>query len=91
MSKYRTTILALALLAQVFGSTVFAQALNPEEINPHAKRPRARITLEQKEAAARARKEKKKELADRKAATADGQEKQGRDSVSSGAVKDSSK
>lgn len=59
----------------VLGSALFlsagatgAETLNPGNVNPHAEAPRKRIGVEQKKAAADARKKKKAEISARKAA-----------------------
>jgi hypothetical protein len=67
---YRIGILFLSFtLMLVFsGGGAFAETLNPEGVNPHAQAPKKRITLEQKKAAAEARKKKKAEISARKAA-----------------------
>jgi hypothetical protein len=61
-------LVACAMMLAFSGSMVLAEGLNPEGINPHAEAPRKRITLEQKKAAAEARKKKKNEIEARKAA-----------------------
>jgi len=48
------------------GHTALAETLNPEGVNPHANAPRKRITLEQRQASAAARKQKKAEIESRK-------------------------
>lgn len=67
---YRTGFagLAVALLISLSAGSLCAETLNPEGVNPHAAAPRTRITLEQKKAAAEARKAKQAEIAARKAA-----------------------
>jgi hypothetical protein len=64
----KSGLIALALFIALSSGITGAESLNPEEINPHANAPRKRITLKQKEAAAKARKEKQKEINARKAA-----------------------
>jgi hypothetical protein len=66
---YRTGFagLAVALLISLSAGSLCAETLNPEGVNPHAAAPRKRITLEQKKAAAEARKAKQAEIAARKA------------------------
>ena len=60
--------LAVALLLSLSVGSLCAETLNPDAVNPHAAAPRKRITLEQKKAAAEARKAKKAEIAARKSA-----------------------
>jgi hypothetical protein len=60
--------LTVALLISLSTGNLCAENLNPEAVNPHAAAPRKRISLEQKKAAAEARKTKQSEIAARKAA-----------------------
>lgn len=60
------TSIALASLLSMAGHTALAETLNPEGVNPHANAPRKRITLEQRQASAAARKQKKAEIESRK-------------------------
>ena len=57
--------LAVALLLSLSVGSLCAETLNPDAVNPHAAAPRKQITLEQKKAAAEARKTKKAEIAAR--------------------------
>jgi hypothetical protein len=52
---------AFALLILLSGGAA-AETLNPEGVNPHVGAPRKKITQEQKQAAAEARKKKKAEI-----------------------------
>jgi hypothetical protein len=84
MSK--SVLIALALFVALSSGITFAESLNPEGVNPHANAPRKRITLKQKEAAAKARKEKQKEINARKAAQTGQRDKASQGSLSSGTV-----
>ena len=53
------TVFALFIL---FSGGAAAETLNPEGVNPHVGAPRKKITQEQKQAAAEARKKKKAEI-----------------------------
>lgn len=63
-----TLPVGLAFAETVAPETIAVETLNPEGVNPHTEDPHALITLEQKEAAAEARKIKKAEIEARKKA-----------------------
>ncbi len=84
----KSGLIALALFIALSSGITVAESLNPEEVNPHANAPRKRITLKQKEAAAKARKEKQKEINARKAAQTGQRDKANQRSSSSGTAND---
>ncbi|GAM10064.1 hypothetical protein OR1_02351 [Geobacter sp. OR-1] len=63
---YILTISLLGLLFMFPAEAIFAETLNPDNVNPHAAAPRKRITIEQKKAAADAMKKKKAEIGAKK-------------------------
>ncbi len=65
--KIFTVFMTLSLSLSFLGDSN-AETLNPEGVNPHADAPRKKITQKQKQAAAEAMKQKKAEIAARKAA-----------------------
>ena len=83
---YRSLIGIVLTLIMSFTGIVFAETLNPDEVNPHQNAPRKKITIEQKKAAAEARKKKQKEMNDKKA-HAGQQEQTNQGSPSSGSTR----
>jgi hypothetical protein len=84
----KSGLIALTLFTALSSGITVAESLNPEGVNPHANAPRKRITLQQKEAAANARKKKQKEINARKAVQTGQQDKASQGNSSSGTAND---
>jgi hypothetical protein len=75
--KILLTVVTFAFTAISLHSYVsFGESLNPEGVNPHQSSPRKKITQEQKNAAAEAKKKKKAEI-EAKKVTRDRKDKSG--------------